>query len=150
MRVWYGIDREHSPSYGLMTLFVESSNPDIDKIINILSELNVGITCVYFGAGEVDILDWEFIDRLYKVSDAFTVVVESSKLLPQYVVRYFDAVILRLPVSCVSNNVYIKYRTPISVGIARAIDFEANSLFDLHDGKYSCDVEVYNDKENCS
>ncbi len=151
MRIWYGIDREYSPSYGLMTLFVESKCPKIDKIMDILSNLDVSIECVYFGAGEVDIIDWEFIDNLYKVSDTFKVkvIVESSKQLPQYVVGYFDVVILRMFVSRISNNVYIKYRSDISVGIAKASDFKCNPLFDLQNGQYSCDTEIYNDEEEC-
>lgn len=152
MRIWYGIDREHNPSYGLMTLFVESKCPDIDKILHILSNLDVGIECVYFGAGEVDITDWEFVENLYKIPETsgfkVKIVVESSKPLPQYVVNDFDVVILRMPVSCISNNVYIKYRSDISVGIAKALDFKCNSLFDLQNGQYSCDVEVYNDEES--
>lgn len=147
MRIWYGIDREYNPSYGLMTLFVESANPNVNTVVRVLSELNVGIDCVYFGAGEVDIVDWEFLDELYKISDAFKVVIESSKLVPQYVIQFFDVVILRLPVSCISENVYIKYRSNISVGIEKASEFKCNSLFDLQNGRYSCDVEVYNDKE---
>ena len=148
MRMWYGIDREHNPSYGLMTLFVESDNPDIDIIVKVLSECNVGIDCVYFGAGEVDILNWEFLNELYKISDAFKVGVESSEPVPAYFGKYFDFVILRLPVFYVSRNVYIKYRSDTSVGICNAVNFTNNSLEDLKDGKYSCDVEVYNDEEN--
>ena len=147
MRIWYGIDREHNPSYGLMTLFVESNNPNIDTIVKVLAKLNVGIDCVYFGAGEVDIINWEFLDDLYKISDAFNVGIESSELVPQYVVNQFDFVILRLSVSCISNNVYIKYRSNVSVGIAKAVDFKSNALTDLENGKYSNDVEVYNEED---
>ena len=145
--MWYGIDREYSPVHGLMTLFVESNNPDIDTVIQVLSELNVDIECIYFGAGEVDITNWEFIDSLYKLSDTFKVVVESFKLVPQYATQYFDAVILRLPVSCASKNTYIKYRSNMTVGIMKASEFKCNSLFDLQDGQYSCDIEVYNEGE---
>ncbi len=152
MRIWYGVDREHNPSYGLMTLFVESTNPDIDKIVIIMSNLivvhKIGIECVYFGAGEVNIVDWNFLDRLYEISDSFKVVIESSEILPQYVINYFDAVILRLPVSRIADNVYIKYRTDISVGIIKASKFEVNSLYDLRNGQYSCDTEIYNDTED--
>ena len=148
MRIWYGVDKEYSPSFGLMTLFVESSCPNVTKIVDILSTVNVKIECVYFGAGEVDVLDWEFLEDLYKLSNVFKVVIESSRSLPQYVVKYFDVVVLRLPVSCIANNVYIKYRSDISVGIAKALDFKNNSLFSLKDGQYSGDVEVYNDEES--
>ena len=147
MRIWYGIDREYSPCHGLMTLFVESAKPDIDTVVAVLSDINVGIECIYFGAGEVDIVDWEFLVDIYKVSDSFKIVVESSEPVPVYLGKYFDSVILRLPVSYISDNVYIKYRSDVSVGIAKATDFKSNSLFDLHDGQYSCDVEVYNEEK---
>ena len=68
MRVWYGIDKEFNPMYGKLTLFVESKNPDVDVIVSLLDYYDdLDIKCIYFGAGEVDIENWDFIKELYKL-----------------------------------------------------------------------------------
>lgn len=144
MRIWYGIDVEHNPMFGKMMLFVESENPDIDIVLNCLTTLNVGIDGVYFGAGEQDIKDWSFLDRLDEVSDAFVVCIETSVPISKDIGSKFDFVILRLSISYISDNIYIKYRTPETVGLVNSSAFEPTELRTLYDNKYLGDIEIYN------
>lgn len=146
MRIWYGIDVEHNLSYGHMTLFVESENPDIDKILNILLESNLGIEYVYFGAGEVDIKNWDFLDKLSEIADAFIVGLETSIPISPAVMHYFDFIIFRLPIPKVSDKIYIKYRADSEVGIAKLDRFLSTSLLDLRGGQYKGDVEIYREE----
>jgi len=145
MRIWYGVDVEHNLSYGYITLFVESENPDIDKILGILINNNLGIESIYFGAGEVDVKNWDFLNRLREISNTFIVGIETSTPLPQSVINQFDFVIFRLPIPCVSDKIYFKYRTENEVGISSILNFSTNSLTDLKDGQYSNDVELYSE-----
>lgn len=147
MRIWSGIDVEHNPSYGKQTLFVESKSPNIDKIMDILSKSNLGISCVYFGAGEVDVEHWEFLKSLYKLSSRFLVGIESSIFLPKSIIDKFNFVVFRVPVTEFSDKVYIKYRTEDSVGLSSLYRFSSTSLVTLRNGKYKGDIEIYRDKE---
>lgn len=145
MRVWYGVDVEHNPMFGKVMLFVESDKPDIDIVLDCLVRCNESIDGVYFGAGEIDIVDWSFIDRLNEISDAFIVCVESSIPIAKDIGCKFDFIILRLPILYVSDNIYIKYRASNSVGVASLSKFEPTSLETLQDNKYLGDVEIYSD-----
>ncbi len=144
MRIWCGVDVEHNPGNGKMTLFVESDNPNIDTILDVLRSSNYGVSYVYFGAGEVDIKNWKFLDRLSEISDMFIVGIESSIPLSEEIIKKFDYVIFRFPISCVLDNVYIKYRTPDIVGITSVLNFETNRLDNLSNGQYENDLELYN------
>ena len=124
MRIWFGIDVEHNPSFGRQTLFVESKSPDIEKILEIMSYSNLGISCVYFGAGEVDVEHWEFLTSLHKISDTFITGIETSVTLPESVIDYFDFVVFRVPVPEFSDKVYIKYRTADAVGLSSLYRFD--------------------------
>lgn len=145
MRVWYGVDVEHNPMFGKVMLFVESDKPDIDIVLDCLVRCNESIDGVYFGAGEIDIVDWSFIDRLNEISDAFIVCVESSIPIAKDIGCKFDFIILRLPILYVSDNIYIKYRASNSVGVASLSKFEPTSLETLQGNKYLGDVEIYSD-----
>lgn len=147
MRIWSGLDVEHNPSYGRLTLFVESKNPNIDKILDILSTSNLRISCIYFGAGEVDIECWEFLESLHKLSALFLVGIETSTFLPKSIVDKFNFVVVRVPVAEFSDKVYIKYRANDSVGLSPLYRFDPTSLVTLKDGKYKGDIEIYRDKE---
>ena len=146
MRLWCGKDVEYNPGYGIMTLFVESNNPDIDKIVNILSDNDYNIGIIYFGAGEVDIKNWEFLSDLHKLSDIYIVALESSASVPDEVINMFDFVIFRMCIPKISNNVYIKCRTDTEVGITNSLNFRVNSLMGLSDGQYSGDIEIYKEE----
>ena len=143
MRIWYGREVEHNSNFGRMTLFVESENPNIDTILKILTELDVGIECIYFGAGEINITDWTFLASLYKISDAFIVELETSDYLSSDIIKYFDHIIFRFPIPCVTDKLFIKYRTDTEVGISALSNFNTTSLLTLHHGQYDSDVEVY-------
>lgn len=143
MRMWCGVDVEHNLSYGHMTLFIESENPDIDKILAILIGNNFGIESVYFGAGEIDVKDWEFLNRLCEISDTFIVGIETSTPLPDFIINRFDFVIFRLPISCVSDKIYFKYRANNEVGLSHISNFSTNSLVGLQNGQYLDDIELY-------
>jgi len=143
MRIWYGIDVEHNPMFGKTMLFVESAKPDIDIILDCLVKCNVSINGIYFGAGGVDIVDWSFIDRLYEISDAYIVCVESSVPIEKNIGCRFDFVILRLPISYVSDNICIKYRADDSVGVANLSTFKETSLSTLRDNMFLGDIIIY-------
>lgn len=149
MRIWVGIDVEHTPLYGKQILFVESVNPNIDKVIEILSNHQFNIFGIYFGAGEVDIENWEFLSSLYKISD-YTIAVETSKYLNEETITNadLDLIIYRVPIERVSDKVYIKYRAPKEVGVSSLHGFKTTSLYTLNDGKYAGDIELYNDEES--
>ena len=147
MRIWRGVDAEHNPMFGKVMLFVESDKPDIDVLLDCLTKCNVGVDGVYFGAGETDIVDWSFIDRLDEISDTFIVCVESSIPIPKNIGCKFDFIILRLPILYESDNVYIKYRANTSVGIANTSAFEKTSLSTLRDNMFLGDVIVYEGAE---
>lgn len=144
MRIWYGVDVEHNPMFGKVMLFVESDKPDIDAVLDCLVKCNAGINGVYFGAGETDIVDWSFVDRLDEISDAFIVCVESSAPIAKDIGCKFDFVILRLPISYVSDNIYIKYRSNDYVGIANLPFFKKTSLSTLQNNMFLGDIEIYN------
>lgn len=146
MRIWYGVDVEHNPMFDKVMLFVESDAPDIDIVLNCLINLNVGISGVYFGAGEKDIKDWTFLDRLNEISDAFIVCVETSTPISRDIGSKFDFIILRLPISYVSDNVYIKYRASESVGLTNLSQFNSTSTDALYDNMFLGDILVYEDR----
>lgn len=147
MRIWCGKDIEHNLGYGIMTLFVESENPDINKISEILSECDYGVSNVYFGAGEVDITNWEFLDSLYKISDAFVVGIETSQYISEDIIELFDFVVFRIRIpnewNNLNNKVYMKYRTDDKVGVMDISKFKVTSLDTLNNGQYENDVEIY-------
>lgn len=146
MRMWYGREVEYNPNFGKMTLFVEAESPNIDTILEILSNLNVGIDCIYFGAGEVNVSDWTFLKSLYKISDAFIVELETSDYLPAHIIRYFDHVIFRIYIPCVTDTVSIKYRASTEVGVSKLSNFNKTSLLTLNCGQFDTDVEVYKEE----
>lgn len=143
MRLWYGQEVEYNPNFGKMTLFVESESPNIDIILEILSDLDVEIECVYFGAGEVNITDWTFLESLYKISDAFIVELETSDYLSTDIIKHFDHVIFRVYIPCVTDKLSIKYRASNEVGVSKLPNFNKTSLLTLRQGQYDSDVEVY-------
>lgn len=147
MRVWYGVDVEHNPMFGKVMLFVESDKPDIDIVLDCLVRCNESIDGVYFGAGEIDIVDWSFIDRLNEISDAFIVCVESSIPIAKDIGCKFDFIILRLPILYVSDNIYIKYRADDCVGLLNLPVFEQTSLSTLRDNMFLGDIIVYEKSE---
>lgn len=149
MRIWVGIDVEHTPLYGKQILFVESANPNVDKVIEILSNHRLNIFGIYFGAGEVDIENWEFLSSLYKISN-YVIAVETSKYLNEETINNadLDLIIYRVPIERVSDKVYIKYRALKEVGVSSLHGFKTTSLYTLNDGKYAGDVELYNDEES--
>ncbi len=143
MRMWYGVDVEHNPSYGKLTLFVESSNPDVNIVFDILTIIPDNIECIYFGAGEVDILNWSFLDNLDIFPDIFMLGVESSVEVPKCAVDRFDFIILRTHIPYKSNKINFKYRTDDEVGLINLDKFNTTLLDTLSDGQYAGDVEVY-------
>lgn len=143
MRIWIGKDVEHNPSYGKMTLFVESSNPDIDIVLDVFNSIHDQVEAVYFGAGEVDIENWTFLPMLHKFPSEVILGLEMSKPVSRFICVNFDFVIYRLPLLYVPNNLYIKYRST-QVGIVSINEFKSNDILDLKNGQYSCDVELYN------
>lgn len=143
MRIWIGKDVEHNPSYGKMTLFVESSNPDMDIVLDVFNSIHDQVEAVYFGAGEVDIENWTFLSVLYKFPSEVILSLEMSKPVSRFICANFDFVIYRLPLLYVPNNLYIKYRST-QVGIVSINEFKSNDILDLKNGQYSCDVELYN------
>lgn len=143
MRIWMGKDVEHNPSFGKMTLFVESSNPDIDIVFDVFNSVHDQVEAVYFGAGEVDIENWTFIGMLHKFPSRVMLGLEMSQPMSRSICARFDFVIYRLPLVSVPDNLYLKYRST-QVGIVSINEFKSNDILDLKDGQYSCDVELYN------
>lgn len=145
MRIWKGIEREHNINYGKMTLFVESIAPDMNIVKTILSD-NSDVECIYFGAGEVDILDWSFINELPKNID-YVIECSYANIVPSEYLSVFKFIIIRHFYKCVTPNMYIKLRTADDVYMAHESQFATNSITTVVDGQYDTDIELYDGRD---
>ena len=149
MRLWKGIDEEHNGNFGVMTLFVESVNPDIDIIESVLNE-NKDIKALYFGAGETEVQQFDFLKKLGNLKEQYGVITllefSYEDIVTKDVRLYFDYTILRINVNKLARNEQIKVRTDNFVYIYPLTEFRVNSLITLHNGQYLEDIELYNEE----
>lgn len=149
MRIWKGIDEEHNGNVGRMTLFIESANPDLNIVESVL-QYHTDVKALYFGAGEVDVLGFDFITKLTALKKSYNVLflLECSyENAVKYDIRsYFDFVIMRIKMDSIFGNEQLKLRTKERIYIKNVVEFESNSLSTLNDGQYINDIELYNDR----
>ncbi len=154
MRIWRGKELEHNGNYGAITLFIESSEPDLDVVEQILA-YNPDITTLYFGAGELSVRYWDWVKGLPKFKDKYKIMIECSnhRLVPNHVSEYFDVIICRYKNYNLADDVsyldklQIKIREKERVYIAPAKKFEFTDIREVAKGQYSSDLELYNDAE---
>ena len=149
MRIWKGIDAEHNSNVGKMTLFVESENPDL-AVVELILKQHPDIKAIYFGAGEVDILQFTFINKLHALRKRYGILLlmecSYDNMITYDIRSYFDVVVLRIPVDSIYGNEQIKLRTGTQVYIRGINDFKNNSLATLKNGQYLNDIELYKDE----
>ena len=148
MRIWKGIEQEHNGNFGISTLFVESENPCLPIIENILNN-DRNINVVYFGAGEIDITDWKFISDLqeFKMKYGVDVVLECSLVNLPNDYSVFDKCVIRIAINNVLCNAEIKLRTKNTVYICGINRFKSNSINSVVDGMYSEDILLYDEED---
>ncbi len=146
MRIWRGIEAEHNFNFGKPTLFVESENPNLDVVKAVLSA-EPDIVSIYFGAGEVDITNWKWIDDLDYLFGRYSILLECSisNIPPIEVCEVFDFIIVRSRWYDIFDNMQIKIRDDENVYIAGISKFKRNSLIGLKDNRYSSDILLYED-----
>lgn len=147
MRIWKGIDEEHNGNFGVMTLFIESVNPDIAVVESVLEE-NKDVRALYFGAGEIDVQQFEFLPKLKRLKEqvGMKIILECSyeNIVSKNVRLYFDQIVLRLHIPQIVGTERIKVRTDNFVYIYPLPQFSVNSTIMLRNGQYFEDVELYN------